>query len=222
MRALYRFAKKDRLRFVSHLDLQRFMQRALNRTSLNIAYSNGFNPHPILSFASALAMGWTSDYELFDVKFASPVTEEVALAEMQAALPPDLPILSVRLVEDNHPALMGKLDMADYEIRLSGESSEEVCAAIDTFLAQESVIALRKTKSGEKPTDIRPMARILEKRPYGIFARLMLTEKETLKPDLLVNTLASMANVSAPEMRVHRLMLLGEDAGGNAIPLQEV
>ncbi len=222
MRALYRFAKKDRLRFVSHLDLQRFMQRALNRTSLNIAYSNGFNPHPILSFASALAMGWTSDYELFDVKFASPVTEEVALAEMQAALPPDLPILSVRLVEDNHPALMGKLVMADYEIRLSGESSEEVCAAIDTFLAQESVIALRKTKSGEKPTDIRPMARILEKRPYGIFARLMLTEKETLKPDLLVNTLASMANVSAPEMRVHRLMLLGEDAGGNAIPLQEV
>ena len=222
MRALYRFAKKDRLRFVSHLDLQRFMQRALNRTSLNIAYSNGFNPHPILSFASALAMGWTSDYELFDVKFASPVTEEVALAEMQAALPPDLPILSVRLVEDNHPALMGKLVMADYEIRLSGESSEEVCAAIDTFLAQESVIALRKTKSGEKPTDIRPMARILEKRPYGIFARLMLTEKETLKPDLLVNTLASMANVPAPEMRVHRLMLLGEDAGGNAIPLQEV
>ncbi|MBE5766493.1 MAG: DUF2344 domain-containing protein [Clostridiales bacterium] len=222
MRALYCFAKKDRLRFVSHLDLQRFMQRALNRTSLNIAYSNGFNPHPILSFASALAMGWTSDYELFDVKFASPVTEEVALAEMQAALPPDLPILSVRLVEDNHPALMGKLVMADYEIRLSGESSEEVCAAIDTFLAQESVIALRKTKSGEKPTDIRPMARILEKRPYGIFARLMLTEKETLKPDLLVNTLASMANVSAPEMRVHRLMLLGEDAGGNAIPLQEV
>ena len=49
MRVLYRFAKKERLRFVSHLDLQRFMQRALNRTSLKIAYSNGFNPHPILS-----------------------------------------------------------------------------------------------------------------------------------------------------------------------------
>ena len=52
MRVLYRFAKKERLRFVSHLDLQRFMQRALNRTGLKIAYSNGFNPHPILSFAS--------------------------------------------------------------------------------------------------------------------------------------------------------------------------
>ena len=113
MRVLYRFAKKERLRFVSHLDLQRFMQRALNRTSLKIAYSNGFNPHPILSFASALAIGWTSEYELFDIKLAEPVSRNVAMEEMERALPPDLPILDARLVEDKHPALMGRLVMAD-------------------------------------------------------------------------------------------------------------
>ena len=63
MRTLLRFGKNTRLRFVSHLDLQRFFQRALNRTGLPVAFSQGFNPHPLMSFASALAVGWTSEYE---------------------------------------------------------------------------------------------------------------------------------------------------------------
>ena len=57
MRTLLRFGKNSRLRFVSHLDLQRFFQRALNRTGLPIAFSQGFNPHAVMSFASALAVG---------------------------------------------------------------------------------------------------------------------------------------------------------------------
>ncbi len=56
MRIIYEFGKKGRLRFISHLDLQRFMMRALRRTDLPVAYSHGFNPHPQMSFASALAM----------------------------------------------------------------------------------------------------------------------------------------------------------------------
>ena len=57
MRAMIRFGKQPRLRFISHLDLQRFFQRALNRTGLPIAWTQGFNPHPIMSFGSALALG---------------------------------------------------------------------------------------------------------------------------------------------------------------------
>ena len=58
MRAMIRFGKQPRLRFISHLDLPRFFQRALNRTGLPIAWTQGFNPHPIMSFGSALALGW--------------------------------------------------------------------------------------------------------------------------------------------------------------------
>ncbi len=221
MRVLYRFAKKERLRFVSHLDLQRFMQRALNRTSLKIAYSNGFNPHPILSFASALAIGWTSEYELFDIKLAEPVSRNVAMEEMERALPPDLPILDARLVEDKHPALMGQLVMADYAIRLAGDVAP-IHAAMEEYWAQDVVLAMRKTKSGEKQTNIRPMSILLEKEPTGLYARLMLTERETLKPDLLVATLAKMAGVELPQTRIHRLLLLGMDASGSPTPLLEL
>ena len=61
MRAMIRFGKQPRLRFISHLDLQRFFQRALNRTGLPVAYSQGFNPHPLMSFGSALALGLAFD-----------------------------------------------------------------------------------------------------------------------------------------------------------------
>ena len=73
MRMIVRFGKRARLRFISHLDLQRFFQRALNRTGLPIAFSNGFNPHPVMAFGSALALGWTSEYEVIDVKLAEDV-----------------------------------------------------------------------------------------------------------------------------------------------------
>ena len=248
MRGLYQFAKLRRLRFVSHLDLQRFMQMALRRTALPVAYSQGFNPHPVMSFASALAVGWTSDCEILDVKLSEKVTEEFAFREMASALPPDMPLKRVRLVEDNHPAMMASLRMAEYRILLSGEGAEVTAGAIEGYLAESSVIALRKTKSGEKPADIRPMTIALSREKtvvhelskaqaatsacssncasvcidqgeaattgVSLRATLMLTEKATLKPDLLVSVLAKRAGVEPPAVEIHRLRLLGEGARG--------
>ena len=68
VKLVYVFSKTGRLRFVSHLDLQRFLLRALNRTELDLAFSQGFNPHPLLSLAGALAMGYESEYEVFEVR----------------------------------------------------------------------------------------------------------------------------------------------------------
>ena len=253
MRALYQFAKLSRLKFVSHLDLQRFMQMALRRTELPVAYSQGFNPHPVMSFASALAVGWTSDCEILDVKLSSPVSEDFAFKEMAAALPPDMPLKRVRLVDDSHPAMMASLRMAEYLILLDGASAEAVASAIPSYMAEKSVIALRKTKSGEKPADIRAMTCALSVEPTEVSigdaqagssacvsnltsvclrdnstngavvlrATLMLTEKATLKPDLLVKTLSERAGVLVPSMQIHRLRLLGEGPKG-AVDLMDL
>lgn len=255
MRALYQFAKLSRLKFVSHLDLQRFMQMALRRTQLPAAYSQGFNPHPVMAFASALAVGWTSGCEILDVRLSAPVSEEFAFTQMAAALPPDMPLKRVRLVEDTHPAMMAALRMAEYRIKLDGAGAEAAASAVGGYMAQTSVIALRKTKSGEKPADIRAMTCALsieqtevghdetkptglancvkdttsvcfrDVRPNGAFATLratlMLTEKATLKPDLLVSTLSARAGAAAPSMQIHRLRLLGEGPGG-AVDLMDL
>ena len=220
MRALIRFGKERRLRFVSHLDLQRFFQRALNRTELPIAFSQGFNPHAVMSFASALAMGWTSEYEVLDVKLAGEVSVDQVETAMRRALPEDLPVYAVRLVEDRFPACMALVQAAEYEI-LPGAHTEALLAEIPGYLREKSVMGIRKTKSGERAIDIRPLTYRLERTDSGLLARLALTERDTLKPDVLVCSLAQRAKVDVPEIQVRRLCLLAGDAGGSLVPLME-
>ena len=92
MRMLVRFGKNARLRFISHLDLQRFLHMALNRTGLPIQYSQGFNPHPVMAFGSALALGWTSEYEILDVKLSAPMGRRRCEEAIRFALPEELPV----------------------------------------------------------------------------------------------------------------------------------
>lgn len=222
MRALIRFGKQPRLRFISHLDMQRFFQRALNRTGLPIAYTQGFNPHPVLSFGSALALGWTSEYEIIDIKLAVPMGRKRTEEAMRQALPEDLPVIEVKLVDDRHPAPMAQVKMADYRVTLEGENTGAILDQIPAFMAKECVMELKKTKSGEKEINIRPLVISAEAFENGFNVRLMLTEKESLKPELLIKALAKMAGTDLPEARVHRLLLLGEDADGQLKPLMEL
>jgi radical SAM-linked protein len=114
MRALFQFSKLSRLKFVSHLDLQRFMQMALRADGASGGLFARVQPSPGDAFASALAVGWTSECEILDVKLAEDVTEEFAFSQMASALPPDMPLKRVRLVEDGHPAMMASLTTAEY------------------------------------------------------------------------------------------------------------
>jgi len=222
MRALIRFGKQSRLRFISHLDMQRFFQRALNRTGLPIAYTQGFNPHPVLSFGSALALGWTSEYEIIDIKLAVPMGRKRTEEAMRQALPDDLPVIEVKLVDDRHPAPMAQVKMADYRVTVEGDNAEKILAQIPAFMESESVLEMKKTKSGEKEINIRPLVISAEVFDGGFIVRTMLTEKDSLKPNLMLKALADMAGVEVPDARIHRLMLLGEDAQGNLKPLMEL
>ena len=222
MRALIRFGKQSRLRFISHLDLQRFFQRAVNRTGLPIAYTQGFNPHPVMSFGSALALGWTSEYEVLDIKLSAPMGRKRTEDAVRAALPVDLPVLETRMVDDRHPAPMAQVKMSDYRITLEGESAEAILGQIEAFMARDAVHAVKKTKSGEKPINARAMVTDLAPLPDGFTARLMLTERESIKPELLIGLLADMAGVEPPQARIHRLCLLGEDEDGELRPLMEL
>ena len=222
MRALIRFGKQPRLRFISHLDLQRFFQRAVNRTGLPIAYSQGFNPHPVMSFGSALALGWTSEYEVIDIKLSAPMGRKRTEDAVRAALPEDLPVLEVRMVDDRHAAPMALVKMSDYRVTLEGEGASAVIAQIPAFLARERVEAVKKTKSDEKVINARTMVIGLEPTEVGFDARLMLTERESMKPDVLIELLADMAGVEPPRARIHRVALLGEDGEGNLRPLMEL
>jgi radical SAM-linked protein len=219
---MIRFGKQPRLRFISHLDLQRFFQRAVNRTGLPIAWSQGFNPHPVMSFGSALALGWTSEYEVIDIRLSAPMGRKRTEDAVRAALPEDLPVLEVRMIDDKHPAPMALVRMSDYRITLEGDDAQRVYDQVSAFLERERVMGIKKTKSGEKVINARAMVIGLEPTEVGFDARLMLTERESMKPDVLIELLADMAGVEPPRARIHRVALLGEDGEGNLRPLMEL
>lgn len=218
MRMLVEFRKDDIVRHLGLLDLQRTMQRALRRSGLPIKYSSGFNPHIVMSFASALSTGIPGDAELLDVSLSGEVTERECLEAMNRVLPPSLPVTRVRLVEDGFPKVMAALRQAEYRIRLSGEGTDAIVAAIPAFLAETEIMAMRKSKRGEALVNIRPMLHALTAEHSGseeavLQARVSFVETATLKPDLLLSSLAAYANAPLPHAEIRRTRLLGEKNG---------
>ena len=106
MRMVAVFEKGERIRHIGHLDIQRSVQRGLRRSGLPVAYSNGFNPHILITFASALSTGACGKREIMDVTMAEDVSPEVFLEKMNQAMPPEMQLSMARAVEQKHPALI--------------------------------------------------------------------------------------------------------------------
>ena len=221
---LMQFQKGDIVRHLGLLDLQRTMQRALRRSGLPITYSKGFNPHMVMSFASALSSGIPGDAELLDVSLCGEVTEDECFATMNRVLPPALKASRVRLVDDRFPKVTAAMQQAQYSITLRGGQTKALVEAIESFLGETEIMAIRKTKKAETLVNIRPMIHVLEAKydaeanAAALTARVSFVEAATLKPDLLMNTLAKYAGVDLPKCEIRRTHLLGL-VDGQPVPL---
>lgn len=105
MRLIANFHKGEALRFISHLDIQRLLQRALKRADMPVSYSQGFNPHPLLAFSSALALGYTSDAEWMDVRMEEAVDPQEFPARLNAVLPEGLRVVRAMEIPMELPTL---------------------------------------------------------------------------------------------------------------------
>lgn len=224
MRMMAVFEKDIRIRHIGHLDIQRAVQRGLRRSGLPVAYSNGFNPHILVTFASALATGAYGKREIMDVTLAEPVSENEFLQRMNDAMPPELKLIQARGIGDRHEAMMAMLKAASYEIKIYDSLlAGRLIAAIPALLELKSVPAVRKTKSGLKECDIRPLIYNLSGSNDMIYATLALTEKETCKPDMLINALNAICGTDeSVRTLVCRNALLGENDKGMLVPLEQL
>lgn len=158
MRMLAVYHKTEAARFVSHLDVQRTLHRVFRRAKLPLAYSSGFNPHPELSFASALATGSTSDAEWFEVELEGEVSPNEFLERVNAAVPRGFFLSDAAEMPANVKTLAALTRAADYSVSIQLDrsvSADELKSALDIMLSGE-IIMNKKTKSGVKPVDIRP------------------------------------------------------------------
>jgi len=222
MRMLAVFEKGERIRHIGHLDIQRSVQRGLRRSGLPVAYSNGFNPHILITFASALSTGACGKREIMDVTMSEEVSEEEFLDRMNKAMPPEMHLSEARAVDQKHPALMASLRAAKYDLFIRDPvQAEKLTAAIPEMMSRNTVMALRKTKTSLKETDIKPLIYELNHDGQHIFTTLVLTEREACKPGMLMEALGKEAGIDE-EIRIliTRTALLGFNPEGKLVPLE--
>jgi radical SAM-linked protein len=152
-RVRLRYAKRGPLRFTSHRDFARAFERAIQRAGVPIAYSQGFTPHPKVSYASAAPTGVASEAEYLEIGLRERVEVDLLARALDAALSPGLDVLEA--VEARTGALSDRIDVGSWRIELPGVEVAALRAAVDAFLAASEVPVERMTKQGRRAFDAR-------------------------------------------------------------------
>jgi radical SAM-linked protein len=153
-----RFCRGRELKFISHLDIMRLWQRALNRAGIPLAYSEGFNPRPRMSLAAPLALGVTSEAELMDIVLSEWASPHSFTAAVGRQLPPGIEIRQVYNVAPTMPSLQSQVRYAEYVVELETEKDrEEIEAAIASLLARESLPWQHQRDTGPRRYDLRAL-----------------------------------------------------------------
>ncbi len=214
-------AKTDMARFFSHLDLQRTLERVIRRAGLPIAFTQGFNPHMKISYASALATGTSSEGEFVDVELTEELAPNTFLDAVNAVSPAGLRVLEARVLPGaKGDSLTSLLTAAEYRLTLADGDLTHLPAAVDAFLAAPVVTVTKEGKTGPRQVDIRPQAYALEVTgPAELRAVVQTGPQGNLRPDDLVSGLKAVAPAlgEVTLAQAHRLMLYRRDPESGAL-----
>lgn len=188
------FSKVGSLQFISHLDLNRTMKTVMIRAGVPIKYSEGFNPHPKMVFALPLSVGAESVCELLDFKLDRPMAREELITRLNHAFPPEMRVLDAYTPESKFTAIR----YAEYRLENEEDFSVEPLEA-------ESIVILKRSKSGEKECDIKPMIRSFDKKGKTLTVVLSASPEAYLNPEYLLTLLR------IPDATVLRTRVLLED-----------
>ncbi|MCI5753452.1 MAG: TIGR03936 family radical SAM-associated protein [Clostridiales bacterium] len=200
-----RFEKTGRAVYVSHLDLMRTMQRAFLRAGFPLAYSEGFNPHAILSMALPLSVGMESVCELMDFRLRDPADPAVLPERLTAAMPE-----GIRVLEAYEPERkFAQIKWLHISGRLEYDRADPAGAArqLTALFSQEALVIVRKTKRGEGEADIRPAVREISFAPgegQVTLQALISAQNPTLNPTHLVSAVERYLPELMPDFTVFR------------------
>ena len=153
-----RFTKTGSIRFIGHLDLMRFFQKAIRRAGLDVAYSKGYSPHQLMSFAAPLGVGATTDGDYIDIEFASLDLEmNEVMDRLNSCLTDEVFITECERMPQDFKNSMSMLTKADYMVTAKEESDlpSDYKGSFESFLSRPEIIVTKKTKKSEKQIDLK-------------------------------------------------------------------
>lgn len=233
MKARIKFRKYGVMKFIGHLDVMRFFQKVMRRADIPIAFTGGYSPHMIMSFAQPLGVGITSDGEYLDVELTEEISSKEAVERMNATMVEGMEIVSlVRISDEKKASGMTITAAADYKVFLleSAKTSEITCsipeewkAAMKNFMDQDQIVVWKKTKKSEKEVDIKPMIYDVKVNEDNIYLFLATGSEQNLKPDLVMEAFLKYLGVSDVPLHYHRLDVYARDErDGQLVPLEKL
>jgi radical SAM-linked protein len=220
MRLCLQYSKEEEARFLSHLDLMRAMERALRRAQLPLVFSEGFNPHLCVSYASALAVGVTSEGEYLDLPLKGDWPAEEVVQRVNSVLPAGLKVVAAVPVTQRRESLMAIINLARYRVEIplrqaiEQKDVEEMTAQV---LARPAYSVLRRGKKGERQVDIRPglwqLQGWAENNKLILHIAVQTGSQGNVKPEEVIEMVKDTVSFSRGEnfwgenIRIHRLGL---------------
>lgn len=220
------------MKYIGHLDTMRYFQKAIKRAEIDIAYSTGFSPHPIMSFALPLGVGVTSDGEYIDIQVNSLIPSKDAISLLNSVMADGFSVTEYVLLSDDSKKGMTLVGASDYEISINPEISfpltkEQWLEAEEFINNSSSLEVMKESKKATKIVDIKPFiysfkAIYDEDKVYNskYIMRLGAGSKNNLKPDLLLSLIFNKygLNFDKNMIHIHRNELMDE----NMIPLKDL
>lgn len=250
MKARIKFSKTGSMRFIGHLDVMRYFQKAMRRADINVSYSQGFSPHQLMSFTSPLGIGLSSDAEYLDITLEETIKPQILKDRINAVMNDEIRVKGFTYIKDNAKPSMAALAACDYLIALKpGKNNrfadkEFTRKQIKSFLLQDKIEVLKKTKKSEKLIDIKPNIyymtdsfqdymkyTCMEKVEEGgfcidkecteiLYCRLTAGSAVNIKPGLVLEELCKYSEIVYNEYdyQIHRLEMYAEP-DGKLIPM---
>lgn len=158
MKARIKFTKSGSMKFVGHLDIMRYFQKAFKRADIDVEYSKGFSPHQLISFAAPLGVGLTSESEYLDMQLGECLPSKEMIDKINSTMVEGIEVISFRALSDESKNAMSIVAAADYSIRVKAGYfvCENFVEKLTEFFDQEEIKIIKKSKKSEKEVDIKP------------------------------------------------------------------
>ena len=212
------FTKTDAARFIGHLDLQDLVQRAFKRTKLPVSYSEGFNPHQLLSFAAPLPLGTVGLGEILEIFLTEQVAPDAIVAALNVQMPGGITVLRAQEVSATGKGAAALARAATYRITFPGDAelAEKLGKIVAHVLAADKIEIEKKTKKGRAIADIRPdileLSCSLTDGKICINAVLSTGSARNLKPELLMEHIATDCIIDTDSIIYERVDILLDEA----------
>lgn len=225
-----KFRKWGCMKFIGHLDMMRYFQKAIRRAEIDICYSEGFSPHQKMSFAAPLGVGITSDGEYFDIEVNETQSTEESLKVLNEAMVDGVEVVGYVKLPDNAKTAMSIVEAAEYKLYFKNAKNSpynvlEWNKKIDeAFHSKETFTIMKKTKKSEREVDLKPLVyhfKAVEEENNPVFSIMVSTgSNDNIKPELVLASLYEKIGLvyEPSNIQIHRVEVFGL-VDDNFVPL---